>query len=52
MGHPVFVDGEQLVVHLLASGVCGKNCTPVIGADLVIDPEVLLREVELLSAHK
>ncbi len=48
-GHTLWVKGEKTVLHLLPSGVLhrGKSC--LIGNGVVIDPEVLLHEIELLK---
>ena len=47
-GHTLVVNGEKTVLHLIPSGVLhpGKVC--VLGAGMVIDPEVLVREIEAL----
>jgi adenylosuccinate synthase len=50
-GHTLVVNGEPLVVHLLPSGVLREQCTPAIGAGVVIDPEVLLREIDMLTGR-
>lgn len=51
-GHTVVVDGATTILHIVPSGVLhpGKIC--VIGAGCVIDPEVLLQEMEMLAARK
>jgi len=48
-GHTVIVDGEKYIFHLLPSGILhpGKVC--VIGDGVVVDPEVLLKEIEVLK---
>ena len=46
-GHTLVVDGKKLVTHLLPSGVLrgrGKLC--VLGEGMVIDPKVLLEEID------
>ncbi len=50
-GHTLVVDGEKTVLHLVPSGVLhpGKIC--VIGNGVVVDPEVLLSEIERLQAR-
>jgi len=48
-GHTMVVDGEQFISHLIPSGILqGKAC--VIGNGLVVDPEVLLEEIDYLSS--
>lgn len=47
-GHTMVVDGEQFISHLIPSGILqGKTC--VIGNGLVVDPKVLLEEIDYLS---
>src|SRR5262249_53968883 len=51
-GHTLVVDGEKVILHLIPSGIlhAGKIC--VIGNGVVIDPEVLCREIaELHKRH-
>jgi adenylosuccinate synthase len=45
-GHTIFVDGKKTVVHLLPSGVLYDHVTNVIGPGVVVDPNVLLEELE------
>jgi len=49
-GHTVIVGNEKHVFHLIPSGILhpGKKC--VIGDGVVVDPEVLLNEIEILKA--
>lgn len=48
-GHTMVVEGEQFISHLIPSGILqGKTC--VIGNGLVVDPEVLLEEIDYLSS--
>jgi adenylosuccinate synthase len=50
-GHTVVVNGVTTILHLVPSGVLhpGKLC--VIGSGCVVDPEVLLQELEMLEAR-
>ncbi len=50
-GHTVIVDGVTTILHLVPSGVLHKDKLCVIGSGCVIDPEVLLQELEMLSAR-
>ncbi len=45
-GHTLVVGGRQIVMHLIPSGIlhAGKIC--MIGNGVVVDPEVLLKELE------
>jgi adenylosuccinate synthase len=49
-GHTVITpDGEKYALHLLPSGVLTPGCIPVIGNGVVVDPKVLLSEVDGLA---
>jgi adenylosuccinate synthase len=49
-GHTVITpDGEKYALHLLPSGVLTPGCTPVIGNGVVIDPKVLITEIDGLA---
>ncbi len=50
-GHTVIVGKEKYVFHLLPSGILhpGKSC--VIGDGVVVDPEVLVSEIEFLKTR-
>jgi len=48
-GHTMVVEGEQFISHLVPSGILqGKTC--FIGNGLVVDPAVLLEEIDYLSS--
>jgi adenylosuccinate synthase len=47
-GHTMVVAGQQIISHLVPSGILqGKLC--LIGNGLVVDPEVLLEEIDYLT---
>src|SRR5947207_31137 len=49
-GHTVITpDGQKYALHLLPSGVLTPGCTPVIGNGVVIDPKVLIAEIDGLA---
>src|SRR5262249_33133610 len=51
-GHTVVTpDGEHFALHLVPSGVLWGGCTPVIGNGVVVDPGVLLEEMDGLAAR-
>ena len=50
-GHTVVIGEESYALHLLPSGVLSPSVTPVIGNGVVIDPEVLLSEIDGLAAR-
>jgi adenylosuccinate synthase len=49
-GHTIVVDGETFALQLVPSGVLYDHITPVIGNGVVVDPLVLLEEVDTLAA--
>jgi adenylosuccinate synthase len=50
-GHTIVVDGERFALSLIPSGVLYPQVTPVIGNGTVVDPAVLIREMEELTAR-
>ncbi len=48
-GHTLVVNGETFKLHLIPSGVLYKDVICVIGNGVVIDPEVLLQEMDGLK---
>src|SRR4051794_19684925 len=50
-GHTVVIGDESYALHLLPSGILTPDVTPVIGNGVVIDPAVLLREIDDLTAR-
>ncbi len=48
-GHTVIVNGKKIVLHLIPSGILNQNTKCVIGNGVVIDPAVLLEEIETLK---
>jgi adenylosuccinate synthase len=50
-GHTVVIGDESYALHLLPAGVLSKKATPVIGNGVVIDPAVLLEEIDGLQAR-
>src|SRR3954465_1255808 len=49
-GHTIVVDGESFALQLVPSGVLYDHITPVIANGVVVDPTVLLAEMDMLSA--
>ena len=49
-GHTVIHGGRTLKLHLIPSGIMYPHITPVIGNGVVIDPKVLLEEMDRLEA--
>jgi len=48
-GHTVVVGDQSYALHMLPSGVISPDVTPVIGNGVVIDPQVLLDEIDGLE---
>ena len=49
-GHTVIFQGEKFVFHLLPSGILHKEVFCVISNGVVLDPEVLLNEIQSLDS--
>src|SRR6476469_2721639 len=49
-GHTIVVDGETFALQLVPSGILYDHITPVIGNGVVVDPTVLLAEIDTLTA--
>lgn len=49
-GHTIVHGGRTIKLHLIPSGIMYPNITPVIGNGCVIDPKVLLEEMDRLEA--
>jgi adenylosuccinate synthase len=49
-GHRIVVNGEAFALQLVPSGVLYPHITPVIGNGVVVDPAVLLAELDALTA--
>lgn len=50
-GHTLVVEGEQTIFHLVPSGALYPETTCVIGNGVVIDPAVLIEEIEFLRSR-
>ncbi len=48
-GHTVVIGDQKYALHLLPSGILSPNVVPVIGNGVVIDPAVLLSELQGLN---
>jgi len=49
-GHRIVVGGEAFALQLVPSGVLYPHITPVIGNGVVVDPAVLLKELDTLTS--
>ena len=50
-GHTINVDGKKYAFHLIPSGILNKGTKAVIGNGVVIDPKVLIEEINELKAN-
>src|SRR5918999_1877160 len=50
-GHTIVVDGESFALQLVPSGILYPWVTPVIGNGVVVDPAVLVDEIDGLEAR-
>jgi len=50
-GHTLIVEGRKTVLHLVPSGILQPGVVNLIGPGVVVDPGVLLREVEEIAAQ-
>jgi adenylosuccinate synthase len=50
-GHTLVVDGEQTVLHVVPSGVLQPDTVNLIGPGVVVDPAVLVQELETLAGR-
>lgn len=50
-GHTIVVDGKKIVLHLLPSGILQDNAMCIIASGVVIDPFVLIEEMDLLKEN-
>jgi adenylosuccinate synthase len=48
-GHTLVVGGKKTVLHLIPSGILRENVTCYIGNGVVLSPEALLEEVDMLA---
>ena len=48
-GHTLVVDGKKTILHLIPSGVLHAKKTCIIGNGVVIDPKILLQEIQTLQ---
>lgn len=48
-GHTVVVGDKEFILHLIPSGILHEGKLCVIGNGVVVDPEALLNEIELLA---
>lgn len=50
-GHTLVVKGEKTILHLIPSGILHDNKICVIGNGVVVNPKVLLEEIDNLKSR-
>ena len=50
-GHTIVVGDRRLALSLIPSGILYADCTPVIASGTVIDPKLLLAEMDMVAAE-
>ena len=50
-GHTLVVKGIQTILHLIPSGILHNNKTCILGNGMVINPEVLIQEIDELKKN-
>ncbi len=49
-GHTIVYDGETLKLHLIPSGILYPHIVPVIGNGVIVNPRILIEEMDNLAA--
>lgn len=50
-GHSIEINGKKFAFHLIPSGILNKNTIAVIGNGVVVDPKVLIEEMENIKSN-
>src|SRR5215213_6774559 len=50
-GHTVQTDQGTFALHLIPSGILNPNCLSVVGAGVVVDPMLIIEEIDHLAAR-
>lgn len=50
-GHTLIVDGKKTVLHLIPSGILHSNIRCIIAAGVVLDVEIVAKEIEALKTN-
>jgi adenylosuccinate synthase len=50
-GHTLVVDGKKTILHLVPSGILHNNKVCILGNGMVVDPKVLLEEIDGLKSR-
>ncbi len=49
-GHTIVADGKKIILHHVPSGILRENSLSLIGNGVVVDPKVLVEEIEALRS--
>jgi adenylosuccinate synthase len=49
-GHTIYYDGKKLALHLIPSGILYPHIEPVVGCGVIINPEVIIEEMDNLAS--
>jgi len=50
-GHTINIDGKNIILHTIPSGVLHEKVVNVIGNGVVVNPDALLEEIDVLKQH-
>ena len=50
-GHTIVVEGERYALHLVPTGILYPHCIPAIGPGVVVNPQVLIEEMDALTGR-
>src|SRR5215218_7006942 len=50
-GHTVQSDQGTFALHLIPSGILNPNCLSIVGAGVVVDPKLIIEEIDHLAAR-
>ncbi|MCG8313469.1 MAG: adenylosuccinate synthase [Pseudomonadales bacterium] len=50
-GHTLVINGQKTALHLIPSGILRENVKCLIGNGVVISPEAIIKEIEMLEAR-
>ena len=50
-GHTVQTDQGTFALHLIPSGILNPNCLSIVGAGVVVDPKLIIEEIDHLAAR-
>ena len=48
-GHTVYKNDKKIVLHQIPTGILRKDCTCILGNGMVVDPEGIVDEINILN---